>query len=135
MHKTALAAAAILLIGIGFTMPAQAQMYGDNPYDRGCNVNVGGNCGKQLDMWNNTWRRLGYPLEPGRGSHGTYPPGGGYIPQSQYRDYGNRGFEPRRRLVPIGPPVVHRGGDGDGLMCRRTYADGRVEWYRGRCRG
>ncbi len=77
MRKLSFALAGLLLLS---ATPSFAWMPGDNPYDPGCNVNQGGNCGRQLDSWNHTWRRMGLPREPGRGAYGTYLPGGGFAP-------------------------------------------------------
>ena len=91
--------------------PAFAQMMpGDNPYDPGCNVNQGGNCGRQLDSWNHTWRRLGYPQEPGRGAYGTYMPGGGFAPNGGYGGYGGYGGGYAQQQV-VGAGYGGYGGD------------------------
>lgn len=93
-----------------------------NPGDPGCCSNGGGRCGRDLDGSNTTWDQLrrihggGYPREAGNGAHGTYLPGGAYVPYGGNAVAGAPVFQERGRhgargvsdqRVAYGEPEIH----------------------------
>ncbi len=118
MRKIALAVIAFVSIVFSSSAFAQMMMPGDSFVDPGCNISVGGNCGGQLDRMNHTWRRLGFPLEQGRGQYGTYLPGGGFVPNNG-PGYGYYTVAP---LVGMQPQVMMPRMVSIQIPGRRRYA-------------
>ena len=154
MRKTILAAFSVLFV----TISVSAAFAGPP-----CRTDVGGMCGSDYDQnmrsqWIGNGHRMVMPVSPG--GYGLLPNGQPFYPSQMglngpsigraiglvapmalgrifghgARFGGQPMMRPEPQLVPIGPVIQHPSNIG-GLMCERTYSDGRVVWYPGVCQG